>query len=396
MRAANNGHIDCVRLLLENKVTVTATNGNEDTALIVAVQNNHKDIAKLLLEHGCPINHQNSIGYTALMRACELGLVEMVELLLKHGAVDISEDIAPEHAGKANGVSKLPQYMPQGYTSLMVAVLKQPENYQQIVEILLQANFNANEIDLQDMTVLHHAAKHSTEDVIELLVQNGASVNVKDVWGVTPLMTAVAYGKVHNVQNLLKHGADVKIACKAQRTALSIAARTGSEEMLNTLIAAGADLNTKDAHGHVPLFIATVHSNYAAVKCLIQAGCDFTVMCRDMTLFQKISCFQCALNRKNVKLVEMLFQSGGFTYRELYDTLACESLKEQDSKNPELLDLLKDLVSAPRSLRSLCRSVIREVCSSQLSWTDCVSELKLPKALQDYLLYSDLHIPHVD
>lgn len=243
VRAANNGHKNCVKLLLENKVNVAATNGNEDSALILAAQNGHVFIAQLLLDHGCPLNHQNSMGYNALMKACENGQIEMVEMLLKYGAVDASEEIGAEHAGKANGVARLPQYMPQGYTSLMVTILRQPDDYQRIVKMLLEAKFNPNEVDLQDMTALHHAAMKCTDDVIELLVEGKADVNIKDVWGVTPLMTAVAYGKVNNVKMLLKHGADVKVACKARRTPLSIAARTGSEEMLKTLIEAGAELN---------------------------------------------------------------------------------------------------------------------------------------------------------
>jgi len=396
IRAANNGHKVCVNLLLEHKVNVAATNGNEDTALVLAAQNGHLYIAKLLLDHGCPINHQNSMGYNALMKACENGSIEIVDMLLKHGAIDVSDDIGAEHTGKANGVSKLPQYMPHGYTSLMVTVLKQPHDYKRIAKMLLEANFNPNEVDLQDMTVLHHAANKSTDDVIELLIESKADANAKDVWGVTPLMTAVAYGKVSNVQMLLKHGADVKVTCKARRMPLSIAARTGTEDMVSTLVQAGADLDARDAHGHTPLFIAILHNNYEAVRCLIQSGCDLDIVCRDMTSFQMMTCFQCALHRKNVRLVEMLYQCGSFRYKDIFDALASETLKEQNSENSELIELLKTLVLGPQSLRSSCRSVIRSICSNQQSWVDSVAKMKLPKAFQDFLLYADLHIPVVD
>lgn len=385
-----------MNLLLENKVNVAATNGNEDTALILAAQNGHIFIAKLLLDHGCPINHQNSMGYNALMKACENGQFEMVDMLLKYGAADASEEIGIEHAGKANGVAKLPQYMPHGYTSLMVTILRQPDHYDRVLKLLLEAKFNPNEVDLQDMTALHHAANKCPEYIIEMLLENGADVNAKDVWGVTPLMTAVAYGKVNNVQMLLRHGADVKVACKARRTPLSVAARTGSEEMMKTLIEAGAELNVKDAHGHAPIFIAIVHSNYEAVKCLIQAGCDQKIVCRDMTTFQMMTCFQCAIHQKKTWLIETLFRSGAFSYREIHDALSSENLKEQSTENSAILELLKNLVYSPQSLRNSCRSVIRDICPTEQSWIASVAQLNLPKALQDFLLYSDIHIPVID
>lgn len=396
IRASGNGHKECVKLFLENKVSVLATNGNEDTALILAAQNGHVSIVKLLLEHGSPVNHQNSMGYTALMKSCENGHIEIVDLLLKHGAIDTSGEIGEEHAGVANGVAKLPQFMPHGYTSLMVTVLKQPENSQRILKLLLDAKFNPNSRDLQDMTVLHHAANKCVDDTVELLLQHGAAVNAKDVWGVTPLMSAVAYGKVNNVRTLLRYGADIKVTCKAKRTALSIAARTGSEEMLITVLEAGADLNTIDAHGNVPLFVAIQHYNYEAVKCLIQAGCDLKVVCRDLTSYQRMTCFQCALNRRNVQLIEMLYQSGAFSYRELFDAVAAESLKQQTPENQEVVLLLNKLAKAPVSLRSVCRTVIREKCAGHQSWVDSVAQLKLPKSLRKYLVYSDLHIPVTD
>ncbi|WAQ95611.1 KDIS-like protein [Mya arenaria] len=394
IRAATNGHIDCVRLLLKHGVNVAGKNGADDTALITASQNGHLEIVRLLIEKGCPVDHQNSNGYTALMKACENGKFEVLELLLKHGATDISEDIEAEHAGVPNGVPKLPKYMPHGYSSLMVTVLKQPENYKDVLRILLASNFDVNAVDLQDMTVLHHAANKCPEDVICMLLEAKVNVDAKDVWGVTALMSAVAYGKVGNVKELLKCGADVSLSCKAKRTALSIAARTGSEEMIKTLLAAGADPNSRDAHDHPPLFIAILHNNYAGIKCMIQAGCDFDIVCRDLTSFQLMSCFQGVVHRKNVTMLRMLYHAGACNNHMLYEAATNEQLKQQSAEFPVFIEELNNLVSSPRSLKEATRMVIRkriQQCQKlRQRFSELVDNLALPNSLRDYLLYSDI------
>ncbi|KAH3869553.1 ankyrin repeat and SOCS box protein 13-like [Dreissena polymorpha] len=389
IRAATNGHEECVRLLLNHSANVNATNGAEDTALSTAAESGHFSIVRLVLDKGCDLNHQNASGYTALMKACENGHVEVVDFLLKSGAKDVSEDVSEEHAGVPNGVPRLPKYMPHGYSSLMVTVLKQPEHFKKILRLLLDDGMNVNEIDLQDMTVLHHAANKCTEDVIEMLLEAGAKVNTKDVWGVTPLMSAAAYCKINNVKIMLKYGADVSLFCKAKRTALSIAARTGSGELIQTLLEAGADPNFKNAHGHTPVFIALVHNNYAGVKCLIQAGCDLETPCRDLSSLQPMSCCQYALHRKNVKLLKMLYLAGAFTYKTLYEAALDQQLKHDSSDNPDFFHELNTLALNPRSLRHTCRIFINKNLGAR--FPKCLPKLALPTPLFDFLCYSDMN-----
>ncbi len=57
-----------------------------NTALRRAAQNGHYNLVKLLLERGADVNHVNSYGWTVLHYCCAHGAVHMSQLLIQHGA----------------------------------------------------------------------------------------------------------------------------------------------------------------------------------------------------------------------------------------------------------------------------------------------------------------------
>ncbi|EFO61158.1 Kinase, NEK [Giardia lamblia P15] len=79
MWAAQNGHLDCVRLLLEKEGGMKSNSGR--TALMYAAQNGHAGCVRLLMkkENGM----QTINGWTALIVAAYLGKTDCVELLLE-------------------------------------------------------------------------------------------------------------------------------------------------------------------------------------------------------------------------------------------------------------------------------------------------------------------------
>ena len=55
MEAAQEGHLDLTKYLLESRASVNAQSGTGDTALTYACENGHTDVADLLLKYGAEL-----------------------------------------------------------------------------------------------------------------------------------------------------------------------------------------------------------------------------------------------------------------------------------------------------------------------------------------------------
>nr|WBF70318.1 hypothetical protein [Megavirus caiporensis] len=86
----NDSKLPLVRLLIELKAGINATNIYKLSALHFAVQNDNFEIVTYLLDNGANINHQDKYGMTSLMMVCEMSIndskYDMVKLLLDRGA----------------------------------------------------------------------------------------------------------------------------------------------------------------------------------------------------------------------------------------------------------------------------------------------------------------------
>ncbi|CAK9115057.1 unnamed protein product [Durusdinium trenchii] len=86
MFAAQNGHPDVVRVLLEAGADPKAATQDWATALMFAAQNGHPDVVRLLLEAGADPNAATRCGHTVLMFAAQNGHLEVARVLLEVGA----------------------------------------------------------------------------------------------------------------------------------------------------------------------------------------------------------------------------------------------------------------------------------------------------------------------
>ena len=384
LRAAANGNLDCVTLLLDNGADIKAVDGNLDNALILATSDGHRDVVEILLKRGCPPNEVNFLNFSPLTKACENGYTDIVQLLLEYISFKDSERTVPSENTRVK-----PNYFkksPRGHTPLIYAVLNKNID---LVKMLLNANVPVNETDLNKSTALHIAAASSTPDIVHLLLQAKADVNVKNMMHLSPLMSAIIYNKLENICLLLRYGADISVT-SSKRNVLSVAARTGTKEIMETLIKAGADLDHKDAHGNTPLFVAVQSENYAALKCLIHNGCTLDTINKinHVRQWEKMTLFHFAVWKKNLEIVKMLYVAGAYTNQILQDCLNNEKLREHCSVMPEIFETLETFASNPPPLTLLCRKVVREVIAKPLPVT--VHDLSLPAAIRNFLLYSDL------
>ena len=98
--AAGMGHIDIVKDMIKNQVSVNVIGRNNRTPLMAAVKFGHVDMARLLVDNGSDPVPQDSDGSTALSVAQELGnqeIIAMIEKALAPKPVITPPPAAPEH-----------------------------------------------------------------------------------------------------------------------------------------------------------------------------------------------------------------------------------------------------------------------------------------------------------
>ena len=88
MRAARQGDLDKMNVLLQLGVDITVRNNDGNNALWFACVGEHFDAIALLLECGINFDNQNDNGATCLMYAASTGKDAVVQTLLAAGAND--------------------------------------------------------------------------------------------------------------------------------------------------------------------------------------------------------------------------------------------------------------------------------------------------------------------
>ena len=171
--AARYGNLEIVKILLEKKADVNATDSNEGmTPLMRACLSGHIDIIEFLLNHNVNINIKDNDGWTALMLATVEGYNTITQILIDKGADVNAQDL-------------------KGETALMLACAM---GYEKIVQTLINSHAEVNAQDLKGHTALMAACEAGCEEIVQILIDKGAMVNAQDLKGRTALTLASLYG----------------------------------------------------------------------------------------------------------------------------------------------------------------------------------------------------------
>lgn len=216
--AAEAGHLDAVRYLLNQGASVDFQNEHGETPLQIACANGHVAVIQLLLEHGANLQHAVD-GVTPLSIACENGHLDAVKLLLGQGA---TLEAAPD------GPTPLIAACSSGQLEVMAHLLQE---------------YNT------DPTLWRHSkASHTTvqQAIAESKLPDSmtdAPVATSDLaLTVSPLSAAAMSGNVEAVKLLLQHDNSL-IDATTQIELLHIAAHIGSIPLLTYLQQKGAPIH---------------------------------------------------------------------------------------------------------------------------------------------------------
>lgn len=190
-----------------------------ETPLHWAAEGGHADVVKVLLEAGAPVDPQDDCQRTPLMMASLFGREAVVEVLLNAKA-------------NVNAVSQC-----STGTALCFAARR---GHLRVVVMLLRAGADHRLSEAKGWTALHFCALGGHWDVLRTLLEAGADPNARDVVGRVPLHEAFLAVEAEGVSLLLAAGADPDVRSKRGLTPMLAALAPGPRHLF-ALLAGGAD-----------------------------------------------------------------------------------------------------------------------------------------------------------
>ena len=168
----------------------------------------------------------------------------------------------------------------QDQTLLLKSVV---EGNHEVVRHLIASGADVNEKDRyrDNKTALHIGSERGHLDIVEMLLNAGTNIDEVDKKQFTPLMLAVRSGKLHVVYYLVEAGADITKQDRDGQTALHIAIESCSGDcwqdplrFVETLLRYGAEMDQQNKKHQTPLVLSVLKGRYSIMYHLIMSGAD--------------------------------------------------------------------------------------------------------------------------
>ncbi len=211
--AAEGGHLEVMKRLVKAGQAVNQNNGWEKrTPLMRAAMEGHTDCVEYLLQNEAMLDSMDFDSRTAFHLAAERGHLKVIKIFIEAG-----QDVNTRGGWAA---STPPEGAPR--TPLMWAA---EGGHTDCVEYLIQNGAQLDLMDFKGRAAFHLAAEGGHLEVMKRLVEAGQDVNQKDWTDRTPLMWAAGKGHTACVQYLLQNGARLDLKNRDGRTALELASQ---------------------------------------------------------------------------------------------------------------------------------------------------------------------------
>ena len=175
--AAASGHLDVVKLLIEQNADVDGRTSRDSTPLRAAAHQGHLDVVGCLVESGADVNARIKEGDTPLIIACVLGHLSVVTYLINKGAImDLQSKNgntalhSAVHGGHVDIISKL----------LVLGAASQLPNNRGLTPLLYACNKCSIEI-VEYLIKRPECTKEQRIDALELLGATIANDKSRDI-----------------------------------------------------------------------------------------------------------------------------------------------------------------------------------------------------------------------
>jgi ankyrin repeat protein len=280
---------------------------------------------KLLLAYGCNVDALDYNKKSPLVCACERERVEIVKVLLEHRAnPNLAATEVPLMAGRANEdvVKLLLQYGVSPSTKDVATRMAWDGNFDSL-KVLIEAGCPVDILDLNKVTPLHAAAQRDRTELTRYLLGEGADPNLL----APDSCLMAARGNPDSVKHLLDFGADPNT-----KDVLTHAAWDGCLDTVAHMLDAGADINIKDLNKVTPLHAACQRERPELVKLLLERGADANLPGPETPL---------KASRRNGEITKLLISFGANPFDP--DLLAATAWDEGLDSVSHLLDAGADV-----------------------------------------------------
>ncbi|XP_041105107.1 transient receptor potential cation channel, subfamily N, member 1 isoform X2 [Polyodon spathula] len=249
--AAERGHTEMVRILLQNHARVDVFDEHGKAALHLAAGNGHEEIVDILLSHKAFVNAKTKLGLTPLHLGAQNGYCRLVKLLVE------------THMASIDALSLTKR------TPLHLAALS---GQLDVCCSLLNMKADVNATDIHGQTPLHLAAENDHSEVVKLFLKHcpelATSANVE---GATCAHIAASKGSVAVIKELLKFSKVGVTSARNQSndsSPLLLAAAGGHSEVVKVLLEAGASAAEENAEGMTAIHLSAKNGHINVLDAL--------------------------------------------------------------------------------------------------------------------------------
>ena len=251
--AAQNGEVDCVKILLASGAKPNVVVDVGESPLVAAIRHGYCDVVIALLENKADPNFGAHLGMSPLILALSRGSGPLPWALIDFGA-DMKA-VAPdgetalayalEH-GMNDIVAKMISHkdgppIPAKYKHQFLQLSVDQDNIP-LMKVLLEQGSNPNYINNDGEYILTCAIRNGLTEMVCLLLEAGADPNVRNGQS---LIEAICGGHTDIVHALLIRGADPNAHTVSQTALICACQSTKNKDIVKMLLEAKADPNIK-------------------------------------------------------------------------------------------------------------------------------------------------------
>jgi hypothetical protein len=183
--ACMEGRAAVARVLVEvGRLPVEGT--SLPSPLILAAEHGHMECVRTLLDLGAEVNDEEMGFSWPLLSACTAGQADVARLLIANGA-------------RTRALWDMDMGNP--LTDVVGSAAATPET----VRLLVHSGMNVDGVEDYETSPIIVAANSGRADMVRVLLDEGANVDISDDWGETALFTAAKLGYKGVVKVLLEH-----------------------------------------------------------------------------------------------------------------------------------------------------------------------------------------------